>query len=196
MCAYAQGGAKGAVTGRIVDDHGHAIASAHVRAIASEGSGGADATADAKGVFRLELDPGQYRLQFEADGYTSFSPGDTVAIEAGHETKLKRKVELREADQGSVIRGSVFTSDGRAIPGAKVVLERIASETNTTFAELKLESSSDRMGIFAFHVPKGEGRYRVTASRDGFTSGSQTVDVSGGEITNIVIRLSGSGEPH
>src|SRR5437879_6120658 len=95
---FAETGAKGSVTGRVVDNHGHAVADAHVRAIANNGATSAEAAADAKGAFRLDLDPGQYHLEVDAEGFIQTSLTDPVSIEAGHETKLKRKIELREAD--------------------------------------------------------------------------------------------------
>ena len=188
---WAQAGAKGTVSGRVVDERGKSIAGAHVRAIAGSGDA-VDATTDAKGAFQLELDPGEYRLEFEADGYASTSLREPVRVESGRQTKVRRKIELPAAEQGSVIRGSVFSEDGRSLPGAKVVIERVPGEGGEPVAAFKRESRSDRMGVFSFRVPKGESRYRITASREGFDARSLTVDASGGEILNVALRLPGS----
>jgi uncharacterized membrane protein len=188
--AAASEGSKGSLSGRVVDENGKALAGARVHAEAS--GGGADATSDEKGAFNLELEPGTYRLTVSAEGYTEFEVPDAVSVESGKQKRIKEKIELQALDQGSVVRGSVFSDTGRSLAGAKVVLERDSSEGRS----LKLESRTDQMGLFTFKVPKGAGRYRVTASREGFAPGSRTVEVSGGELTNIAIKLSpGSDRP-
>src|SRR5689334_16272545 len=115
--AAAAEGEKGTLTGRVVDAHGKGIGGAHVTA---SGAGDADATTDGNGEFRLELDPGTYSLQFEAEGHASAAMRERVTVEAGKQTKLRRRVELPDADEGSVVRGSVFTVDGLSIAGARI----------------------------------------------------------------------------
>src|SRR5688572_3228284 len=172
---------KGFVTGRVVDKRGKAIAGARVSVSSDEGAG---ATTDADGEFRLELEPGQYRLQFEADGYASATIREPVTVEAGRQTKLKRRVELPESDTDTVVRGSVFDEMGRSIAGAKVVLERIPGADGQAVTAMKRDSASDSMGLFAFRLPAGSGRYRLTATHPKFKSATVTVDVAGGEILN------------
>jgi hypothetical protein len=172
---------KGSVTGRVVDKRGKAIAGARVSATGDEGTG---ATTDKDGEFRLELEPGAYRLQFEADGYSSATLRDTVTIEAGRTTKLKRRVELPESDTSTVVRGSVFDELGRSIAGAKVVLERIPGADGQAVAPTKMGAASDSMGLFAFRLPAGSARYRLTATHPKFKAATITVDVAGGEILN------------
>lgn len=177
----AAGDVKGTLAGRVVDERGKAIAGARV---AIDGDGAHEATTDAKGEFRIDLDPGSYRLRFEADGYASSTLRDPVTIAAGKETKLKQKVELPAADRRSVVRGSVFDEAGRSVRGAKVVLERVPGEGQESVAPLKMEAKSDSLGMFAFRVPEGEGRYRLTATVEKRAPATVTVDVFGGEIVN------------
>src|SRR5262245_43469585 len=67
--AFAQS-STGTLTGKVVNAKGKAIPGARV--IVS-GTADAEAKTDAKGVFRMELNPGEYRLQFEAEGYSNAS---------------------------------------------------------------------------------------------------------------------------
>jgi hypothetical protein len=186
LAAFGHGAAfaeaeKGSVTGRVVDKRGRAIAGARVSAAGDEE---AAATTEKNGEFRLELEPGQYRLQFEADGYSSATLREPVTVEAGRQTKLKRRVELPESDTGTVVRGSVFDELGRSIAGAKVVLERIPGADGQAVSATKMDAASDSMGLFAFRLPAGSGRYRLTATHPKFKSATVTVDVAGGEILN------------
>lgn len=174
-------GEKGTVTGRVVDAHGKPIAGARV-SVVGETEGGA--ATDEKGEFRLELEPGEYRLQFEADGHATAAMREPVAVEAGKQTKLKKRVELPEADEGSIVRGSVFDLAGRAVSGAKITIERIAGADGQSVASLEMTSASDEMGLYAFRLPKGGGRFRVTATHGKYAPATVTVDVTGGEIIN------------
>ena len=172
---------KGTVTGRVVDKRGKPVAGARVSVAGGEEGG---ATTDKDGEFRLELEPGEYRLQFEADGYASASLREPVTVKAGRQTKLKRRVELPESDTGTVVRGSVFDEAGRSVAGATVVLEPIPGADGQTVASRKMDAASDSMGLFAFRLPAGSGRYRLTAKHPKFKTATVTVDVTGGEILN------------
>src|SRR6185369_14616690 len=89
-------GQKGTVTGRVVDAHGKPVAGARVTIV---GETDAEAATDEKGDFRLELEPGEYRLQFEADGHATAAMREPIAVEAGKQTKLKKRIELPDADE-------------------------------------------------------------------------------------------------
>jgi hypothetical protein len=177
----AQSGAKGSVTGRVVDARGKAIAGARVTAT---GPSDATATTDAKGEFRIELEPGEYRLQFDAEGHATAAMREPVTVEAGKATKLKRRVQLPASDEQSVVRGSVFNGVGIAIPDATVTIERIPGEGGASAGEFRRQAVSDSMGLFAFRVPAGGGRFKLTATHDRYATTSVTVDLSGGEILN------------
>jgi hypothetical protein len=182
-------GPKGTVTGRVVDARGKGIAGARVSA---SGATEAETATDGKGEFRIELDPGEYRFQFEAEGHASAAMRDAVTVEAGRETKLRRRVTLPEADEGSVVRGSVFDAAGRGVAGARVAIERVPGADGRPAASLKMSATSDSMGLFAFRLPKGGGRFRLTATHAKYPSASVTIDVAGGEILNAPpLRLGG-----
>lgn len=182
----------GTLTGKVVDAKGRAISGARVMA---SGTAELTGTTDDKGVFRIAAQPGEYRLQFEADGYSSASLRDAVVVAAGRETKLKKRVELPEVDLQSVVRGSTFNLDGLSLAGVRVTVERIPDDSGAPVSRFRAEVQTDSMGLFAVRVPKGEGRYRLTATLDRHKPASVVVDVSGGEIVNApVLKLErGSG---
>ena len=180
---------KGSITGRIVDEKGKGIEGAMARAINAAGDEAASIAAGPRGEFKLEVAPGAYVLEFEAAGHSSATLRDKLTVVAGKETRVKRKVELPHLDKGSVVRGSVFTSDGRSLPRAKVRLERVPLQAGGSVPAFVLEAVSDRIGMFSFSVPEGEYRYRLTATKDGYTAQSTTVDVAGGETLNVSLKL-------
>lgn len=192
MVARAQG-ETGTLTGKVVDAKGRAIAGARVLA---SGAADAEGSTDEKGVFRLSVQPGEYRLQFEADGYSNAALREAVVVTAGRETKLKHRVELPAADEESVVRGSTFKPDGLSLAGVRVVIERIPDDDGAPVSSFRRETRSDSMGVFAIRVPKGEGRYRLTATLDGHQTATAVVNVSGGEIVNApplkMVRSAGS----
>lgn len=172
---------KGTITGRVVTTHGKAIADARV--IATAGAE-VQVTTNLKGEFSIELAPGDYRLRFEADGYASSSLRAPVTVVAGRTTKLDDRIELPEANDQTVIRGTVFDTVGRTLTGIKVQLERVPASDGQPVKDLKRDAVSDANGFFVFHLPGGEGRYRMTATSPKHVSASVVVDVSGGEILN------------
>jgi hypothetical protein len=181
LTAAAVEGKKGTISGRVVNDDGRPISGAHVTASAEAD---VDATTDADGRFRVEVDPGEYRVQVEAEGYATTAVSGKVRVEAGREAKLGKKIEMETSDQGSVVRGSVFDQTGRSIPGARVVLERVPGDDGKPVGALKKDARSDSMGFFTFRVPPGEGRYRLTSTHENFATATVTVDVFGNELVN------------
>jgi len=181
LTAAAAEGKKGTISGRVVNDDGKPISGARVT-VSAEAD--VEATTDADGRFRVEVDPGEYRVQVDAEGYATTAVSGKVRVDAGREAKIGRKIEMESSDQGSVVRGSVFDPAGRSIPDARVVLERIPGDDGKPVAALKRDARSDSMGFFTFRVPPGEGRYRLTSTHEKFATATVTVDVFGNELVN------------
>ncbi len=190
--AHAVQGSKGTLTGKVVDGRGKGIVNARVTA---KGASDADATTNDKGEFRIELEPGEYRLTFEAEGHATAALREGVEVTAGKETKLPRKVTLPDQDESSVVRGSVFAESGLAIPGARVTIERVQGDGADGSDSLKRDTTSDSMGLYAFRLPKGGGRYKLTATHERYATATVTVDVAGGEILNAPPLTMGGGRP-
>lgn len=172
---------KGTVTGRVVNTHGKAIADARVIATSDND---VETKTNLKGEFAIDLPPGSYRLRFEADGYASTTLRLPIAVEPGKTTKLNSRVELPDVDDDSVVRGTVFDTVGRTLSGIHVDLERVPGDDGEPVKQLKRQATTDQNGFFVFHLPGGEGRYKLTATSPKHETVSVVVNVAGGEILN------------
>src|SRR5712692_10423207 len=84
----------------------------------------------------------------------------------------------------SLIKGTVFTSDGRPVAGAKVTIVRADIEPKQQKKSRK-ESSSDQQGGFAFRMAAGPAKFHLTVEISGFPKQERDVEVGGDERTDI-----------
>jgi hypothetical protein len=124
---------------------------------------------DANGNFKLvELDPGQYRVKGERNGYlpTSYSgrkadsTGAAVVVEPGQQL-LDLKLKMPPF---GVIAGTVRESDGEPVAGARVEVLRVDySNGYYPRAELIEGASTDDSGQYrSVNLPPGKYYVRVT----------------------------------
>jgi hypothetical protein len=144
-------------------------------------------TTDARGNFEVQgLAPGSYGLTLRKAGL-QVGRMENVEVRAGKTVSLKSHLFL-PVDEGSIahLRGSVFTAEGRGVGGARVELARIESDGS-------LKKIDDRVangyGMFAFRLPPGHARYRVTAKADGMQTGTQEVEIDGAAIFRVAVTL-------
>ncbi len=175
----------GGVKGKVRTAKGDGIASATVTA-RQDGEDVKSAASDAKGNFVLEnLKPGNYNIVFNKSGYSS-------GVLYNVEVKKKKTNDLGERlvlsiDQGTqvIIKGSVFTADGRSVGGAKIEIERISGDGSIK----KVGSSvSTYSGEFTFRFAEGAAKYRVTASSKN-SAASKEVEVDNAAIYRLAITL-------
>ena len=88
----------------------------------------------------------------------------------------------------SLIKGTVFTSDGRPVGGAKVTIVRTDIEPKQQKKSRK-QSSSDQQGEFAFRMDAGPAKFHLTVQIPGFPKQEKSVEVSGDERTDISVIL-------
>jgi Carboxypeptidase regulatory-like domain len=88
----------------------------------------------------------------------------------------------------SLIKGTVFTSDGRPVPGAKVTITRIDVEPRQQKKSRK-ETISDRLGEFAFRMDVGPAKFHLTVESQGFAKQEKDVEVAGDERADISVVL-------
>ena len=144
-------------------------------------------TTDARGNFEVQgLAPGSYGLTLRKAGL-QVGRMENVEVRAGKTVSLKNHLFL-PVDEGSIahLRGSVFTAEGRGVGGARVELARVESDGS-------LKKIDDRVangyGMFAFRLPPGRARYRVTAKADGMQTGTQEVEIDGAAIFRVAVTL-------
>ena len=179
--AQETGGFKGKV--RTVKGEGIAAATVTARL---KGEDVKSTTADAKGNFVLEgLKAGNYNVVFNKDGYSS-------GVLYNVEVKKKKTNDLGErlilsVDQGTqvIIKGSVFAADGRSAGGAKVLIEKVASDGSVKKVGSSIASYS---GEFTFRFSESAAKYRITASVKDSTA-SKEIEVTSAAIYRLAIRL-------
>lgn len=140
---------------------------------------------DRKGDFVIaRIVPGVYSLTFRKPGLAVGSI-ESVEVKAGKTRSLGDRLVL-SIDEGSIafIRGSVFTEGGRSVPGVRVELFRVVSETSVA----KLDSRiSGETGEFVFRVPPDAAKYRLTLKADGAEAISKDVDVDAALVYRVAL---------
>jgi len=183
VTAFAQ--ETGGVKGKVRTSKGDGIAAATITA-RQNGEDVRSATSDAKGNFLLEnLKAGNYNLVFSKSGYSS-------GVLYNVEVKKKRIGDLKErliltVDQGSqvIIKGSVFSPEGRSVGGAEIKIESISGDGSIKKVGSAVSTYS---GEFTFRFAEGAAKYRVTASVKDATA-SKEVEVDGAAIYRLAITL-------
>ncbi|MFL5303921.1 MAG: carboxypeptidase regulatory-like domain-containing protein [Polyangia bacterium] len=138
--------------------------------------GGAQtAVADARGHFALEgLLPGRYRLEVARDGY------QPLAVEVTLGPGERREVGLVTLTEGFPVRGRVVNQTGAPIEGARVSVSAGAAGLPGAV--------TDAAGQFS--VALAPGRYRITASAEGWgTASADTTAEAGGAQPLVELRL-------
>ncbi|MFZ0749677.1 MAG: carboxypeptidase-like regulatory domain-containing protein, partial [Pyrinomonadaceae bacterium] len=106
---------------------------------------------DRKGEFTIaRVPPGMYGLTIRKPGLAVGSI-ETVEVKAGKTRSVSDGLIL-SVDEGSIafLRGSVFTEGGRSVPGARVELSRVISETSVERLDAR---NTGETGEFVFRVP-------------------------------------------
>jgi protocatechuate 3,4-dioxygenase beta subunit len=164
-----------AVSVRVTDDQGTAVAGATVRAQAGFGpmpGRGASASTDAQGQARLEgLSSSELTLQVQADGYASYVAD--VALGAG-DPATARLVIL---EPGASVTGRLVDGAGAPVTKGFVMLEPLVHG-----GDVNVQAGADQQpgpdGRFRIRGVR-KGSWRLRAHCPGVAPGSATVEVAG-----------------
>jgi hypothetical protein len=190
--ALAAGQKTGTLKGKIEGEKGKPIAGAQVRVMSSRDRSIKETATDIAGEYSFELEPDDYSVSFDAEGYQGGTMVQMQQVEAGKETRVKT-VQLPKASRTSLIRGAVFDAGGLSIAGARVKLVRVATDEEGKERK-KVESFSrdyttNSKGEFAFRLPSKRARYQLTAMHGGYKPETKTVDVNEGEAAPVAFNL-------
>jgi len=146
----------------------------------------ARATTDKHGDFLIARVPaGIYGVTFRKPGLATSSI-ENLELKAG---KTRSLHNLRMSiDEGSIafIRGSVFTENGRSVPGVRIELARILDGESTQ----KLDSRvTGETGEFVFRLPPDAAKYRVTLKASGAETVSKDVEVDSAVVYHVALTL-------
>ena len=140
---------------------------------------------DRKGEFTIARVPvATYGLTFRKAGLAVGSI-ENVEVKAGKTRSLTDHLFLA-VDEGSIafIRGSVFNEGGRSVPGVRVELSKIVSETSVDKLDSRITGET---GEFVFRVPPEAAKYRVTLKADKAESVSKDVEVDSALVYRVAL---------
>lgn len=182
----------GTLKGKLQNEKGKPLADAEVRAMSSRSRAIKEAKTDAAGNYALELEPDDYTVSFDAEGYSGGTLREMQQVETGKTTEVKT-VQLQKARHTSLVRGSVFDFEGRSLAGARVKIMRIPTEEEAN-AKKRVPSfardyTTNNRGEFAFRLPSEHARYRVSAALDGYKPDTKEVLVDENESVPVALSL-------
>lgn len=184
---------QGTLKGKIEDQKGKPIVGAQVRVLRSRDRSSKETTTDQAGIYSFQLEPDDYTVSFDAEGFQGGTMVQMQQVEAGTETAVKT-IRLDKAKaRTSLIRGAVFDSEGRSLPGAKVRLVRVPTaeeeKDHKRVDSLKRDYTANSRGEFAFRVPARRARYQVTASLGGYKPETKVAEVHEDEAVPLAFSL-------
>lgn len=183
----------GTLKGKIEDFKGKPVAGAEVRVLRQRDRTTRQTRTDASGAYSFELDPDDYTVSFDAEGFQGGTLVQMQQVEEGKETVVKTIRLDKEKKKTSLVRGAVFDANGAVIVGAKVKLVRVATEEEEKEHKkphsLSMDYVTNGRGEFAFRLPSVRARYKVTASAPGFKAEIKAVEVNEDEAVPLAFSL-------
>ncbi|MBX3243392.1 MAG: carboxypeptidase regulatory-like domain-containing protein [Acidobacteria bacterium] len=179
----------GGVRGKVRDTRGKAIPNAEVTA-RLDGNDIKTVKTNTKGEFRMEgLKPGTYNVAIDADG---FSMGVKFGVKVTDKVIDLGGNLVLSVDEGNLvlIRGSVFTKQGRSVGGAKVELFEVRADGSERRVATGYTSTN---GDFGFRRPKGAAKLKLVAKL-GKASGEKMLNVDGPQVYRTAITLDESAD--
>ena len=182
----------GTLKGKIETEKGKPIAGAQVRVMNSRDRAIKEATTDNAGEYSFELEPDNYTVSFDAEGYRGGTMVQMQQVEEGKETRVKT-IQLPKESRTSLIRGVVFDSGGLSLEGARVKLARVATpeeeKDRKKIESLNRDYTTNSKGEFAFRLPSKRARYQLTAMHAGYKTETKMVDLNEGEAAPVAFNL-------
>src|SRR6185503_14152083 len=142
---------------------------------------------DKNGDFLVSrLTPGKYGLTFRKPGL-SVGTIEDVEVKPGKTRSLGDRLVLT-IDEGSIafISGSVFSSEGRSVPNAKVELARVMNDGTAKKIDARLTTET---GSFKFRLAPDVAKYRVSVKPEGADPISKDVEIDGAAVYRVALSL-------
>jgi hypothetical protein len=142
-------------------------------------------TTNGRGDFVLSrVTPGTYSIKFRKAGL-SVGTIDDISVKAGETRTLGDRLYLT-VDEGSIvfIRGSVFTEEGRSVPGVRVDLSRVVGEDSIHRLDSRITGET---GEFVFRLPPDVGKYRLSLKADGTEPATKDVEVDNAAVYRVAL---------
>jgi hypothetical protein len=192
MAASASQQKTGTLKGKIESEKNKPIAGADVRVMSIRNRTVKEAKTDQAGGYSFELEPDDYTVSFDAEGFQGGTLRDMQQVEEGKETKVKT-IQLQKARRTSLLRGAVFDTDGRSLAGVRLKLIRVSTvdeaKEKKKVGSLSMSYVTNNRGEFAFRLPSARARYQVTAALSGYKPETKTIDVNEDEAVPLAFSL-------
>ena len=183
----------GTLKGKIESEKGKPIAGAEVRAMRHRDRSVKETKTDESGKYTFDLEPDDYTLSFDADGYWGGNLVEMQQVEEGKETTVKTIRIERVRHRTSKIGGAVFDSNGVSLAGVHLKLTRVPTadeeKEHKHVESLAISYTTNSRGEFAFRVPATRARYQITATLSGFKPETKLVDVNESESVPLAFSL-------
>jgi hypothetical protein len=183
----------GTLKGKIENEKGKPISGAEVRAMRSRDRSLKETKTDASGNYSFELEPDDYTVSFDAEGYQGGTLIQMQQVEEGKETTVKTIRLEKASHRTSLIRGAVFNTIGASLGGARLKLARVPTveeeKSHKRVGSLSLSYTTNIRGEFAFRVPAERARYKITATASGHKPETKIVDVNESESVPLAFSL-------
>jgi hypothetical protein len=136
--------------------------------------------------------PGLYGVTLRKPGL-SVGTMEDIEVKAGKTRSLGDRLFLT-IDEGSIafVRGSVFSTDGRSVPGAKIELFRVEADGAATKIDGRVTNET---GSFVFRLLPDTAKYRVTATAKGREPISKEVEIDGAAVYRVALSLQNKDNP-
>src|SRR3989441_12100671 len=115
----------GTLKGKIENEKGKPISGADVRAMRSRDHSVKETKTDEAGNYSFELEPDDYTVSFDAEGYQGGTLVQMQQVEEGKETAVKTIRLGKVTHRTSLIRGAVFELRGASLAGGHLKLVRV-----------------------------------------------------------------------
>jgi len=182
--SFAQDRSTGALKGKVRVETG---TPAGVTVVISQGEREISRVAtDKNGEFVTRLSPGIYGLTFRKTGL-SVGTIENVEVKAGKTRSLGDRLILT-IDEGSIafIRGSVFSHEGRSVPGARVELAKIQEDGSAKKIDGRITTET---GSFVFRLTPDAAKYRLSAKLSGAEAVSKDIEIDGPAVYRVALSL-------
>jgi hypothetical protein len=183
-CSSLAAQSTGIAKGKVRTTRGKGISGATITA-RQKGQDVRSAKSDPNGEFTMsDLKPGRYNFAFEAPGYST-GVLYNVEINKNKTADLGDRLILTP-DQGNqiIVKGSVFTKEGFSVPGARIEVEKIASDGTTRKLGNTFTSSDGEFPI----RPDTSAKLRFTATYKGVTV-SKELEVDDPAIYRLALSM-------
>ena len=182
---FAQQPGTGTIKGKVRVDSGSASG---VTVTAGQGDKNvSQVETNRKGDFSFNnLQPGIYSLTFRKPGL-ALGKLENVEVKAGKVNELGGGLKMH-VDEGSIafIEGSVFSPEGRIVPGARVDIVKLGADGSAKKVNSDISNGD---GMFSFRLSPALATYRVTAKVGGAEPVSKEVKVDGASVYRIALNI-------